>query len=134
MRIFLFARDGVGDRIHDAVMRAVPETQVFNTMDDLVGRLRCPSGETVIAVLIAGSGSDLAGLRQMKWLLHDVRTILILPDRRGETITSGYYLHPRYLGCLDDDAKEIAAVLCNMVGRPVPDQTAWRGMSYPKGS
>jgi hypothetical protein len=134
MRIFLFARDGIGDHIHDAVKRAVPETEVFSTMDDLVGRLRHPSGETVVAVLIAGSGSDLAGLRHMKWLLHDVRTLLILPDRGVETVATGHYLHPRFLGCLDDDAEEIAAVLCNMLGRPASDQTAWRGMSYPKGS
>lgn len=117
MKTFLFARDGVGDHIHDAVTRAVPETEFFNTMDDLVRRLRHPSGETVIAVLIAGSGSDLAGLRQMKWLLHDVRTILILPDRGVETVATGHYLHPRFLGCLDDDGEEIVAVLCNMLGR-----------------
>jgi len=117
MRIFLFARDGVGDHIHDAVMRAVPETEVFSIMDDLVRRLRHPSGETVVAVLIAGSGSDLAGLRQMKWLLHDVRTLLILPDRGVETVATGHYLHPRFLGCLDDDGEEIVAVLCNMLCR-----------------
>jgi hypothetical protein len=134
MQIFLFARDGVGDHIHDAVMRAVPETEVFSTMDDLVSRLRHPSGETVVAVLIAGSGNDLDGLRQMKWLLHDVRTILIVPDRGGETITSGYCLHPRYMGCLDDRGEEIAAVLCNMLGRPAQDQTAGRGMNYLKVS
>ena len=127
MRIFLFARDGVGDHIHDAVMQAVPETEVVCTMDDLVGRLRHPSGETVIAVLIAGSGSDLAGLRQMKWLLHDVRTLLILPDRGVETVSTGHYLHPRFLGCLDDDGGEIAAVLCNMLGRPDLDKPSGEG-------
>jgi hypothetical protein len=33
------------------------------------------------------------------------------------TVATGYYLHPRFLGCLDDDEKEIVAVLCNMPGR-----------------
>jgi hypothetical protein len=124
----------VGNHIHDAVLRAVPETEEFCTMDDLVGRLRHPSGDTVIAVLIAGSGNDLAGMRQMKWLLHDVRILLILPDRGVETVSTGHYLHPRFLGCLDDNGEEIASVLCNMLGRPAPDQAALRGVSHPKGS
>jgi len=117
MQILLFARDGVGDHIRDAVTRAVPETEFFNTMAGLADRFRHPTGEPVIAVLIAGSGNDLAGLRQMRRLLHDCRTVLILPDRGGETVAAGHNLHPRFLGCLDDDGAEIAAVLCKMLAR-----------------
>jgi hypothetical protein len=51
----------------------------------------------------------------MRHLLQDVRTILILPDRRAETIATGHNLQPRFLGCLDDDAEEIAAVLKKML-------------------
>lgn len=127
MQILLFARNGVGDHIRDAVTRAVPETESFSTMDDLASRFRHPSGEPVVAVLIAGSGSDLADLRQMKRLLHDCRTVLILPDRGVETVAAGHHLHPRFLGCLDDDGEEIAAVLCKMLARLAPDRTAWRG-------
>jgi len=117
MQILLFARDGVGDHIRDAVTRAVPETGVISTMDNLVSRLRHPFLKPAIIVLIAGSNSDFLDMQQMKWLLHDICTILILPDRNKETVTAGHCLQPRYMGCLDDNADEIAVVLCKMLTR-----------------
>ena len=117
MQILLFARDGVGDLIRDAVMRTVPETEVCSAMDSLVSRIINPSRGPLVAVLIAGSKSEFAEIQLMKWLLHDICTILILPDRDADTVAAGYDLHPRFMGCLDDDADEIAAVLCKMLTR-----------------
>jgi hypothetical protein len=117
MQILLFARDGVGDHIRDAVMRIAPETKVCSAMGSLVSRIMNPSREPVVAVLIAGSRGEFDEIQLMKWLLHDICTILILPDRDMETVAAGYSLHPRFMGCLDDDADEIAATLCKMLTR-----------------
>lgn len=117
MQILLFARDGIGDHIRDAVVRTVPETEVFNAMGSLVSRIMNPSVEPVVAVLIAGSRNEFAEIQLMKWLLHDICTVLILPDRDMETVAEGYNLHPRFMGCLDDDADEIAAMLNKMLTR-----------------
>ena len=117
MQILLFARDGVGDHIRDAVMRTIPETEICSAMGSLVSRIMNPFRGPVVAVLMAGSRSEFAEMRLMKWLLHDVCTILILPDRDADTIAAGYDLNPRFMGCLDDDADEIAAVLCKMLTR-----------------
>jgi hypothetical protein len=117
MQILLFARDGVGDHIRDAVMRIAPETEVCCAMGSLVSRIMNPSREPVVAVLIAGSRNEFAEIQLMKWLLYDICTILILPDRDAETVAAGYNLHPRFMGCLDDDADEIAATLCKMLAR-----------------
>ncbi|QEM67279.1 hypothetical protein FO488_03335 [Geobacter sp. FeAm09] len=125
MQILLFARDGVADHIRDAVTRTVPQTEVISAMDDLVGRFRRPSGEPVVAVLIAGSLGELAALRQMKGMLHDCRTVLILPDREAETVAAGHRLHPRFLGCLDDAGEEIAAVLCKMLNQQKRDRAEY---------
>lgn len=126
MQILLFARDGVGDHIRNAVTRSVPETEVFSVMDDLVSRFRRPSGEPVVAVLIVGSLNELAALRQMKGILHDCRTVLVLPDREAETVAAGHRLHPRFLGSLDDDGEEIAAVLCKMLTQQEKDRAEHR--------
>jgi hypothetical protein len=83
----------------------------------LVSRIMNPSGGPVVAVLIAGSRSDFEEIQLMKWLLHDICTVLILPDRDADTVAAGYELHPRFMGCLDDDANEIAAILCKMLTR-----------------
>jgi len=117
MQILLFARDGVGNHIRDAIMRTVPETEVCCAMGSLVSRIMNPFRGPVVAVLMAGSRSEFAEIQLMKWLLHDICTVLILPDRDMETVAAGYSLHPRFMGCLDDDADEIAAVLCKMLAR-----------------
>jgi len=117
MQILLFARDGVGEHIRDALVRTVPETQIFNVMGSLVSRIMNLSPEPVVAVLIAGSKGEFAEIQLMKWLLHDICIVLILPDRDMETIAEGYDLHPRFMGCLDDDADEIATVLGKMLTR-----------------
>jgi hypothetical protein len=117
MQILLFARDGVGGLIRDAVMRTVPETELCSAMDSLVSRIINPSMGPVVAVLIAGSKGEFAEIQLMKGLLHGICTILILPDRDADTVAAGYDLHPHFMGCLDDDADEIAAVLCKMLTR-----------------
>ena len=131
MQILLFARDGVGDHIRDAVIRTVPETEVCSAMDSLVSRLVNPSWEPVVAVLIAGSKSEFAEIQLMKRMMHDICTILILPDRDMETVAAGNDLHPRFMGCLDDDADEIAAVLCKILTRErVGRQSAMPKIGY----
>jgi hypothetical protein len=117
MQILLFARDGAGDLIRDAVMRTVPETKVCSAMYSLIGMIMNPSRGPVVAVLIAGSKNEFAEIQLMKWLLHDICTVLILPDRDADTVAAGYDLHPRFMGCLDDDADEIAALLCKILTR-----------------
>jgi hypothetical protein len=117
MQILLFARDGVGDHIRDAVLRIVPEAEVCSAMGSLVSRIMNPSRGHVVAVLIAGSRGEFEEIQLMKWLLYDICTVLILPDRDADTIAAGYELHPRFMGCLDDDADEIVAVLCKMLTR-----------------
>jgi hypothetical protein len=123
MQILLFARDGIGEHIREAVVRTVPETQIFNVMGGLVSRIMNLSTEPVVAVLIAGSKGEFAEIQLMKWLLNDICIVLILPDRDLETVAEGYDLHPRFMGCLDDDADEIAAVLCKMLTRERAGQT-----------
>jgi hypothetical protein len=117
MQIILFARDGAGNHIRDAVTRTVPQAEIFSAMGNLVSRIRSPSLEPVIVVLIAASRNEFADILQLKWLLYDICTILILPDRSMETVAAGQILHPQFMGCLDDSPDEIAAVLAKMLTR-----------------
>jgi len=84
-------------------------------MGILLSRLKHPFLKPAAVVLIVGTCDEFVDLQRMKWLLHDICTILILPDRNNETVTAGHCFHPRYMGCLDDDAEEIAAALCKIL-------------------
>jgi len=117
MKIFLFARDGAGDHIRNAVIRTVPETEVYSSMDSLAGRIMSQPKGAAFAFLIAGSKRELEEMHLMKWLLHGIGTILILPDGDADTVAAGYELRPRFMGCLHDDGDEIAAVLSRMLAR-----------------
>jgi len=115
MQTLLLAREGAGDHIRDALTRTIPGIEVVSTMDNLVSRIRHSSLGPFVAVLIAGSKSEFAAILQIKWLLYDTCTILILPDQDIETVTAGHDLCPRFMGCLDDDADAIVAVLSKIL-------------------
>jgi hypothetical protein len=117
MRIVLFAREGAGKHYCNAISRILPGTEVISSLDNLISRIRNRSPESLVVVLITGSQSDFADMQQMKWMLHDICTILILPDRNLETVAAGHNLHPRYMGCLDDHPAEIATFLGRMLTR-----------------
>jgi len=57
----------------------------------------------------------LLKILRIRDLLADVRIVLILPDRRKETIAAGYKLYPRFLTFMDSDPRELAAVLEKMI-------------------
>lgn len=115
MQILMYAQDGGSTDIAEVIGRIAPGMELFTTTQGLSNRLRHPSGEATIAVLIVKTGEDLIYLRQIRHLLQDVRIILILPDRKAETVAAGHTLQPRFLGYLDDDTEEIAAVLKKML-------------------
>jgi hypothetical protein len=65
---------------------------------------------------LASSREDLEAILSIVELFYDLRIILILPDRKKETISKGLKLYPRYLSYADGDFSDVAAVLEKMLG------------------
>lgn len=70
-----------------------------------------------ILVLLLKDNNEICRAILRKELLHDIRIILILPDRSDETISAGYKLHPRFISYADSDFKDVAAVLKRMISK-----------------
>ena len=89
--------------------------EICRTISDLTLRLRMPLCESAIAVLLMSDEKDLRNMISIKSLLINMRIVLILPDRKNETIEAGHGLHPRYLSFKDNSLKDIQAVLARMI-------------------
>ena len=92
------------------------EVAFCQTIDTLSLKLRKSLGELTIAILLAESQEELLDLLALRDLFWNLRIILIIPDRKSETVAMGHMLRPRFLSYADGDFSDVAAVLEKMLG------------------
>jgi hypothetical protein len=109
---------GVGADLSRVVQSAASESdlEIRRTVKSLSRRLQEPGKDVDIAVLYAATAKHLADLLAVKSLFSGTRIILVLPDRREETIAKGHSLRPRFLTYIDGDLSGVSAVLNKMLG------------------
>ncbi len=121
MRIILYAKaktkagQRLNDRLKEVNLRAKIDT--YTTIDGLVGRLQ-QTGYTYdrrIVVVLAASSKELSAICAIKESFRDARMILIVPDRKKDTISAGHRMYPRYLAYADGNFNDVVAVLEKMV-------------------
>ena len=114
-----------GQKVWDLVQRQSNHgcVEMYNSMIQLHERLNQISHDDVIAVLFIPDHLELANILRFAQVLHDVKSILVLPDREAETIALGHTLYPRFISFADGDLQDVAAVLDKMLHRFEP-QTA----------
>jgi hypothetical protein len=119
VRVVFYAQrtKGLGDRLRRLIEALVTkkETVICRTVDSLSGALRQPQNHLSLAVLIAASEEELNELVGLRDLLEYVPIVLVLPNRRVQTIAQGHRLRPRFLTDVDSDWIDIAAVLSKML-------------------
>lgn len=94
--------------------------QTFLSLDSLAQKLRQPSIDSSVAVLLALSRKELTDILAIKGLLSGKRVVLILPDRDEDTLSQGHQLHPRYLSYADLGFENVSAVLRKMISHLDP--------------
>lgn len=109
--------EGAWERLQRVIEALVPEEkiEIYRSIDRLAHRLRQPTYNLDIAILLATTREDLLNIISLSDLLEDIRIILVLPDRELDTIRKGHSLRPRFLSYADSDFAEVAAVLSKMV-------------------
>jgi hypothetical protein len=108
---------GAGKRLHRIVKTFVPKREVesFQTLDSFLHKLHEPKNDHDVAVILAKDKEELRELVHMDDFFHDLRIILVLPDRENSTIARAHTLRPRFLTYVDSDFLDVAAVLSNML-------------------
>jgi hypothetical protein len=109
--------EGTGGQLQKVIEDVVPNenAEIYSTIDMLAERLRRPSYNVAVAVLLIGGREELWDVLSIRHLFDSIKIILILPDRTDETIAIGHKLRPRFLSYLDNDFKDVAAVLKKML-------------------
>jgi len=119
MILLFYAREehGAGERLQTLIEELVSEDniEICMTIGSLFQRLRQPTYDLSIVVLLAADSQDLTELLSVRDLIWDLRLILILPDREAGTIAKGHILRPRFLTYLDSDFADVTAVLKKML-------------------
>ena len=91
--------------------------EIIHRLEEIPDKLPNWTMEQLILVLFLKDNNDICQAILSKDLLHDIRIILILPNRSDETISAGYKLHPRFISYTDSDFKDVAAVLKRMISK-----------------
>jgi len=112
-----------GKKLQGVIEELVPEEkiEVYRTEEGLSRRLREPTYDLSVAVLLAATNKDLLYLLANKELIWNLRVILILPDREEQTITKGHLLRPRFLTYADGNFLDVATVLGKMLQSRYPE-------------
>ena len=119
MNILVYAKttEDAGLRLQRLIETLVPreEIEIYKTIDSLSYRLRQPIFDVDIAVLLAITREELEDILSLRDLLSDVRSVLVLPNRDGDTNAHGHTLRPRFITYVDGNFIELAAVLTKML-------------------
>lgn len=114
-RMIMYAKEEAGKELQAGIVRRFPGVETVRTIKALTERLRQSMNSREVAVLIAETAEELENFLALGYLLHNLKLVLVLPDRGQSTIARGHALRPRLLCYLDDDASEIQAVLAKML-------------------
>ncbi len=123
--------EGTGGQLQKMIEDVVPNenTEIYSTIDTLGKRLRRPSYNIAVAVLLISGREDLRDVLSIRHLFDNIKIILILPDRKNETIVIGHKLRPRFLSYTDSDFIDVVVVLENMLKILNPLSKSWKAKS-----
>ena len=117
MLLYLPHEDGVGTKLLGIIegLAVNGKIEIYRSIDSFVQRLRKPTFDIDIFILMAANKKQLSDILLIKEKLRDIKIILILPDRESDTISRGHELYPRFVSYIDSDFKEVGAVMEKMV-------------------
>ncbi len=90
-------------------------TEIFNTPDSLTDRLVQIRKDRTIVILLVTHQKELSLLLSLCSFFEGFKLILILPDRKSQTMSRGHLLRPRYVSYADNDFSDVGAVLEKMI-------------------
>ncbi len=89
--------------------------EFFRNLEAFSERLRMPSYQSTVAVIVAADRRDLEDISTLGQLLWGTRVILVLPDGDDSTIALAHSLRPRLVSKPGNDLGDVIAVLRKMI-------------------
>jgi hypothetical protein len=117
MEIFLFRNNDIAANFEQALQTSFPRFMAYTSLHPFCRRLRHTPAQGVLVVLAVQDEKELATLMPFRHLMEDAPLIMIMPTRDGTLLAKAHTLHPRFIGDLDSDAREVIAVIHKMLLR-----------------
>jgi len=107
---------GMRSRLGHAIASVLPSEQVVNCSDlnKLRGWLNRADSRPETMVLAAEDHADLSELLGLADAIHDVRTVLVLPDLETETVRAALVLRPSFFTHCQGTFGDLQAVLTKL--------------------
>ena len=118
MDLLFYAVEGqTSRRLWSAVDKIVlgRQVEIYRAIESFARRLRQPVINGLAAVILAADNREFGKILDIGNLLRELRTILILPNSKDETVSRAYTLYPRFISYTDSDFSDVAAVLNRMI-------------------
>jgi hypothetical protein len=100
-------------------------SDICRTFESLKHRLCQPSNNLDIVVLTASNEEELLQIYSLGAFLLDLRIVLILPDRKPNTISKAHALGPQFLTYMDSSLEEVKRVLNRMLENPISKKACY---------
>ncbi|MCP3876497.1 MAG: hypothetical protein GY699_25570 [Desulfobacteraceae bacterium] len=118
MKILLYANDlkRLGWRLKDMIHTQASEMQVnvYSSIDHFSQILQQPLNNVTVVILIVASRDELVQFNSKKALFDNIRVILMLPDRKEETLSLGLKMKTSFVSYVDSDLQDVASVLAQI--------------------
>ncbi|MEJ2039901.1 MAG: hypothetical protein P8X55_13365 [Desulfosarcinaceae bacterium] len=92
------------------------DLHTFVDIPSLAAHLRKPMGAGSLCILVPADSHELLKLNTIRHLMRDMRLVLILPDRKDDTVSEGHFLRPRFVSYPDRPLADVLAVVEKMLG------------------
>ena len=132
MQLLLYTgREGENTkRLVAAVRKVIPKGRIetFKSLKDFGARLQTPVEPDSVAVLSASSQVELRQMQLLHGLLPEIYIVLVIPDRKKDTIELAHHLLPRFLSQEDSDFADLKMVLNRMYvnSQKSQDRKVWK--------
>ena len=90
---------------------------VLQSPPQLVRQLQLPAQRPSIVVLMVSDRQELAELHKFHAFMQNIAIILILPSHEPALFALAFNLYPRFVTVIDNDFKEITAVIRKIMAR-----------------
>lgn len=98
----------------------VARCRAFSTMER---RLRKPNHGLEIVLAVVNDLKEMGAIEEIQGLMHDLRLILVLPERDAKMVSQAHKLAPRFIAYADHGTEQVGAVMKKMT-RGYRDQLA----------
>lgn len=118
MKLLLYANmEKTGQRLRKQIQSVVSnqDLESCSTVGILTERLRRPVGGLTPIVILTTNRKEFEKILSIRDLLRDLKIIIIIPNRKPETLSDAHKLYPRYISSIDEKFDNTVAVVIKML-------------------